>query len=53
MDRDEYCEFVEKSREPEVVEKTIGYLSVHLEKFLRKNERERRTEGRFVIAMSP
>lgn len=39
MDRDEYCEFVEKSREPEVVEKTIRYLSAHLEKFLRKNER--------------
>ena len=39
MDRAGYYEFVEKSREPEVVEKTIRYLSAHLEKFLRKNER--------------
>lgn len=39
MDRSAYWEIVEKSREPEVVEKTVSYLAEHLGKFLRKNER--------------
>lgn len=39
MDRESYFKIVEKYREPAAVEKTICYLSEHLGKFLRKNER--------------
>lgn len=39
MDRSAYWEFVEKTREPEAVEKTVAYLAEHLGKFLRQGER--------------
>lgn len=39
MDREAYREIVNKSREPDAVEKTIAYLAEHLGKFLRKGER--------------
>lgn len=38
MDRGAYWKIVEKSREPEAVQKTVDYLAEHLGKFLRKNE---------------
>ena len=38
MDRQAYWEIVERSRQPDVIEKTIVYLSEHLGKFLRKGE---------------
>ena len=39
MEHSAYREFVENSRTPERVEKTISYLNDHLSKFLRKGER--------------
>ena len=39
MDRSAYWKIVEKSREPEAVEKTVAYLAEHLGKFLRQGER--------------
>lgn len=39
MNRDAYCKFVEKTKEPERLEKTVAYLSEHLSKFLRQGER--------------
>jgi len=38
MDSVAYWNFVEKSREPEAVEKTVAYLAEHLGKFLRRGE---------------
>ena len=39
MDKSTYWKIVEKTREPETVEKTIVYLADHLGKFLRPGER--------------
>lgn len=39
MDRQTYWKFVEKISQPEETEKAICYLTEHLSKFLRKNER--------------
>ena len=39
MYQDTYWKIIEKTREPEAMEKTICYLADHLGKFLRKNER--------------
>ena len=39
MDYSTYWKIIEKSREPEAVEKTVSYLAEHLGKFLHQGER--------------
>ena len=39
MDREGYWKFVQKTSEPEAVEKTVAYLAEHLGKFLKQGER--------------